>query len=427
MPIKAESADGVIHEFPDETAPDVVDKAMKQYATGAGKKQETGIGPVLGRIATWPGRIAGTVGEALMEGPKMMGQAYRGEIDPMSPETIGRSLDVATTFSPAAPAAGTAKMIARSAIPAKVAAPTREELFEAAGEGYKNLKAQNVPLQKDVVEGLSKDLSESLNNEQFYKEDQPRTFRAIERLKNPVGENSSAAEVYAARTALNHVIADFPTGSEGAAARMAMQRIDEYLSNVPGFSETAQAARGNYRAAKQSERVGEAEERGRLNAATSGSGANVANALRQRIKAILVNPKVQKTPEEAQLMEAIAKGDRIENIARLFSKLGPSHPLSGWGSAIGADLAGGSGLATATLGIGAIAQWIAERGPAQKIGKLDELIRQTSPLGRERAAAAPPPVPRSPAAAPPSGSFVMPAATLMLPGAGSVLAQPSGP
>lgn len=32
MPIKAQSADGSIHEFPDDTKPDVVDRAMKQYA-----------------------------------------------------------------------------------------------------------------------------------------------------------------------------------------------------------------------------------------------------------------------------------------------------------------------------------------------------------------------------------------------------------
>lgn len=35
MPIQAQSADGMIHEFPDGTAPGIVDNAMKQYATQA--------------------------------------------------------------------------------------------------------------------------------------------------------------------------------------------------------------------------------------------------------------------------------------------------------------------------------------------------------------------------------------------------------
>ena len=32
MPIRTQSADGITHEFPDGTAPEIVDKAMKSYA-----------------------------------------------------------------------------------------------------------------------------------------------------------------------------------------------------------------------------------------------------------------------------------------------------------------------------------------------------------------------------------------------------------
>jgi hypothetical protein len=41
MPIRAESADGMIHEFPDETKPEVVDKAMKDYADKTKDKSTT--------------------------------------------------------------------------------------------------------------------------------------------------------------------------------------------------------------------------------------------------------------------------------------------------------------------------------------------------------------------------------------------------
>lgn len=42
MPIRAQSADGVIHEFPDGTDPSVVDRAMKTYAQSAQPEQSTG-------------------------------------------------------------------------------------------------------------------------------------------------------------------------------------------------------------------------------------------------------------------------------------------------------------------------------------------------------------------------------------------------
>lgn len=44
MTIQAHSADGTVHEFPDGTADDVVDKVMKQYAMNAGAKPEAAKG-----------------------------------------------------------------------------------------------------------------------------------------------------------------------------------------------------------------------------------------------------------------------------------------------------------------------------------------------------------------------------------------------
>lgn len=48
MPIRTQSSDGITHEFPDDTAPDVVDKVMKDYAEQTKDKSttlgETGVG-----------------------------------------------------------------------------------------------------------------------------------------------------------------------------------------------------------------------------------------------------------------------------------------------------------------------------------------------------------------------------------------------
>ena len=307
---------------------------------------------------------------------------------------------------------------------AAIAAPSREELLESSGKAYEELKNKDVPLRKDVVENLSSRITTELNND-FHPQDQPRTYRAVERLKNPLGEDSSAKEVYSARTALNHIIGDLPGTSEAKAARLALERLDEYLSNVPGFAETAKRARGDYRAAKQSERVTGAQERGELNAGTSGSGANKDNALRQRIKALYLDKKVPKSPEEAALMKEIAMGTPRINIARLFSKLGPKHPLTGWGSALAADLSHGSGLATATLAVGALAQHIAERGTAGKVERLDEMARRNSPLGRAAGSGAPQAQPTFPWGELRGGLGAVPGA--LEAGGGSPLAQEQGP
>ncbi len=404
----------------------VSDPALLAQLEGQ-SEQHRGVdwGGVAGRIASWPGRIAGTVAEGLMSGPKLMGDVMEGRTDPMSKEAIGRSFEAATAVTPMAPGVGAARMVAPASKAARVAAPEREELAASSLDAYKELKNKNVPLRADVVEDLSNTLRSKLN-EDFHPEDQPKTYGLIERLKNPLGPDSSAKEVYQVRTRLNNIIGDQRGTSEGRAAKVALEHIDNYLSNVPGFAETAKQARGDYRAGMASDRVTEAVQKARAEADTSGSGANTANKLRQAIRKLRYNKKGNWNPAEQELMDEIISPTglrgRAENIARLVSKLGPKHPLSGWGTAIAADFSGGAGTATAGLGIGHLAQWLSERAPAKKIEALDEAIRMNSPLGQSRAMAGPPPMYRQPYGVPPTGAAAFPAVGGMLaPGAGSPL------
>jgi hypothetical protein len=349
---------------------------------GGGSNQQRGVwdqltGQTGPRYQLWPERFVRGIAGAAMEGPKLMGDVAEGRVDPTSREGVGSAVDVAATFSPLAPMRAGVMIAAKAA---RGGAPAREALFDDAEHAYEELRDANVPLAKHVVEDLSSKAKEMLNKRAFYKEDQQATWRALNRLKNPVGEHSTSNEVYAARTSLNNVIRDNPGKSEATAAKLAMQHLDDYLSNVPGFAETAQRARGNYRAGMQSERVGKATERGELNAATSRTGGVLDQKLKDRFKALYLDEKVPKTPEQAALMKEIVYGGNINKIANLFAKLGPTH-LSGWGTAAAADLHGGSGLATLSLALGAFAQRISERATTGKIQQLDELIRRDSPLG----------------------------------------------
>jgi len=380
-------------------------------SAGAEKKDQRGgidWSGMAGRIATWPGRSAGTVAEGVMAGPKLMGDVMERRVDPMSKEAIGRSFEAATAATPLSPAAGTTRMIARASKPAFVEAPEREELQLSSKKAYRELKNANVPLRADVVADLSDTLRNKLNDD-FHPEDQPGVYGLIERLKRPLGPDSSAKEVYEVRTRLSNIIGDRRGTSESRAARIALEHIDEYLSNVPGFAETAKRARGDYRADKVSEQVTQAAEEARAGAATSGSGANLGNKLRKAIEELRYDKKSNFTPAEKELMDAIIHGGRIENLSRLVSKFGPKHPLSGWIPAILADMAGAGGVATAGLGIGHLAQWLSEHAPTQKIEALDEMIRRNSPLGQSRAMAGPPPFLPEPSGVPPTGTAAFPA------------------
>lgn len=74
MPVQAQSADGVLHEFPDNTDQAVIDRAMKEYAQGKSGVQEKrakgwldAAKPYVEPIATTLGNIPGSAGRAALD------------------------------------------------------------------------------------------------------------------------------------------------------------------------------------------------------------------------------------------------------------------------------------------------------------------------------------------------------------------------
>jgi hypothetical protein len=96
MPLKAESADGVIHEFPDGTDSAVIDKAMKSYSASmpkpSGKLERLGQGfmdPIYG---------AAQLGSRLTEPGEEIGAAMLGKTDELEVQRKGRQETIDKTI-----------------------------------------------------------------------------------------------------------------------------------------------------------------------------------------------------------------------------------------------------------------------------------------------------------------------------------------
>src|SRR4029077_21286862 len=369
---------------------------IQQHLTGefpkpqgrAGKFGET-LGEFLGNPASYvaPGGMAAKVGTAAASanGSEALGQATKGA----AAEPWARM---------AGAMAGGAASGARVKIAgARAVAPTLEEITKGAKDAYKNLHNLDISLQPKVVSDMSDGIKNLLMNGNpeaeiqggFRARNAPGTFDALEELKRPAGQGKLVkfADIDSVRQVLsrNAMGRDVTTGgmtTDALASQIAIEHIDRYLENIPQFAENARNARGNGAAKRSLEMVERQEFRGELNAATSGSGANLANTMRQRMKAILINDKMSArlTPEERDIAEGLAKGSKIANIARLVSKLGPKHPITGWGSALAADLQGGSGAAIATMSIGAAAQYISEKAVTGGVDRLKDTIARRAPV-----------------------------------------------
>ncbi len=267
-------------------------------------------------------------------------------------------------------------------------APEVEELLG----GYASAKGtMATPIQPHVLPELKQNILDALHEKNHRDYLSPGTYRAVNELEVVEGKQPTVFDIEGVRRVLGNV-----PHQERAAASIARSKINDYLSGLResdligggNVGKTLSEIRGNYAAGKRSEMVTSAEEAGERRAAKTGSGANLDNVLRQNIDKILNNPKMMRgvSEEERKQMESIVKGGKIANIARVLSKLGPKHPITGWFTALAADLKGGMGTALGSLALGTVGQKVAEGSTLSKIRALDEMMRRRSPLYKQQQA-----------------------------------------
>lgn len=121
-------------------------------------------------------------------------------------------------------------------------------------------------------------------------------------------------------------------------------------------------------------------------AATSGTGGNEVNAIKQNIRAILDSPRKRRgfTSDEIELMEQIVEGTGTENLLRHVGRMSPTSGalpamagLGATGTTMGVGL-GPVGMVPSLLGLGA--QTTLEGMSRRRVGLLDELVRNGAPL-----------------------------------------------
>lgn len=316
-----------------------------------------------------------------------------------------------------------------AAKPAKlnVVAPSTKELFQAADSNYKNARGLGVEIHPQAVANVADNILTDLHTDGFRDYLAPKTYRAIDELKNPPGQNVEIADLEGVRRALGKAAAD---PAEKAAATRGIGAIDDYLANLdpkdvvvnPQFagkvSAEAQEARGNYAAAKRSEQLDAVEKKADRQANSAGSGTNIDNATRQKIKEVLNNPKKLRgfSDSEVDQMEKIIRGTPVGNVARLLGKFAPSGVVSGALSAGAGFAAHGPLGAVALPAAGYAAKKAADASTLRLLAKLKNDVRARSPLGKQKAinAAA-------------QSVFAQPSKPLLLPGATQAAAQIQAP
>lgn len=327
---------------------------------------------------------------------------------------------------------------AKPGVPAipKAIAPSVAELKTASRAGYNSPEVAAVEVKPQPVANLSAKVESDLATKGF----RPRAnqgapvFEEVRDLVPPQGVSSvRVADLHSARKALGEIAKEVDTvgkpTSNAAAASIAKRHLDDFLPSISQAdviagdaakaSRIMQEADQNWRAAKQAEMADLQLTRADRQAAKSGSGSNIENAMRQKIAVLLDNPRRSvglSEPVKAK-MEEIVRGSVPRNILRKAGKLGVDGGLSLLLHTGGALETGGATLPLAVGGT--VARKLGEHLTSRAGRQLSEMIRNESALARGNAGASA--VSRALLSGPPRARAALPYASIV-----SALLQPQG-
>lgn len=276
--------------------------------------------------------------------------------------------------------------------PALAEIPSSEAIKGAAKQSYNEIKALNVQIKPEAVQNVAKEMQAQFHDDGFRDYLAPKTFGVINELAQDVPEGSVAtfADLHGIRRALGKAAQSIdPT--EKSAASSAISKLDNFMGNIPQAdvisgdanlaSQILKRANANYASAKSSELLQGKVSAAELQAGSANSGANLDNALRQRVKDLLKSPKQKQgfTQNEIIQMQRIVRGTAPANVVRALGNL-----LGGGGglgsivtASAGAMAAGPMGLAAPIAGT--VVKKIGNRMTESQLNRLDEMIRARAP------------------------------------------------
>lgn len=352
-----------------------------------------------------------------------------------TPGTAGQVANLAAMAAPTGELQGASRM-GTAAERAAVDTPTTQELYDSAGQRYNIGRQYGKYFDYDpsYVADLANGVQSGLNQDGMHPMLAPQSHAILSDLQNPQnGAVLPFTGVEAARRTFNN-IAQGNNPTDAAAAKRAVSALTDFMENppaeaiIPGSSGpfAAQAAadkagdlytqaRGDYAAAKRSDKVEGAGDYAKFRAASANSGNNLDNSIRQQVRPLLDPRQTDRrlagfTPDERQAVEGVVSGSGPRNFLRTTGNV-----LGGGGGlgrltagAVGANVGAGAGYMAAgpigsavgsTLGatvlpsIGSAARAGANSLAQKDLAAAAETIRQRSPLFQERQAAAPMTVP----------------------------------
>jgi len=275
-------------------------------------------------------------------------------------------------------------------------APTRDELKAAEKAAYAAADLPNTTVTQPAMQRLATEVRSNLAAANADPLIAPTAARVADRVTEQATSPQALQQVENLRKLSGRIGNKLVAPEDLRGGQNIVNSIDDFYSrltpaDVIGRDPQASVAklleaRAASAAGKRSDTITTAVEKAERQASKGGSGANLDNAIRQRIASLLDNPNKTRGFSEAekQQMQRIVEGGSLQNLLRLLGKFDATGVVStgvGGGALYGAGKAAGledkEALALAGTGIlGAKgARYGAEALGRRNVDVLDAMIR----------------------------------------------------
>jgi len=338
------------------------------------------------------GQVAGALTNPGMAAKSVLGAAGQGALaggvygfGSGEGGAVERGKNAATTAAIGGVAGGAIR-VGANAIGNRIAAksiPSNEQLRKQAEASYNKAEAAGVVFRPEGVKSLAQNIVGDLADFGFDPALQPGVAAVIRRFQDLEGKNVTMKGLDVVRRVANNAARVRENPSQQEIARRIIDRIDDYIDNASDAdvlignakhgAKALSEARDLWGRFRRSQMVDDAVDSADLRAASTGSGGNVDNAIRQNVRRIVEKPRGMSAQEKAAA-ERVVRGTPGQNALRLAGKFAPTGVVSSvLSGGAGVALAGPAGLAVPLIGAGA--KKLADRMTVKNVERLSQIIR----------------------------------------------------
>lgn len=267
---------------------------------------------------------------------------------------------------------------------ARHAIPDVDDLRSLSQAGYEAAENAGVIVRPEGMRRIATETVNDLAEFGYHPQLQPKIGTLLSEMERLGNTNTTYKGLDTLRKMASRV-AGSNDPAESALATRIINRLDDYMTNLPAddviMGNAQQASQGirqgrdNWSRMRRAEMVDTAKLKAERRAATTGTGGNLENTLRQNVRSILDNPRRSRgmTPAELEAAERVVRGTPGQDALRLAGRLSPT--TGGLSAMLNVGAAAYNPFLAIPGAIGMGAKALADRGTRANVQQLSELIR----------------------------------------------------